>query len=155
QTNDGAPRYRLYAVDYEKPQRAAWKELIAQERDVLDDVTVLKNEIVAVYMHEASTRVERFGLDGKSRGPVELPGIGTAGVAGAWDGEEAFVSFTSYVVPYQVHRMDLNVPKPKLELWDRVGAKFGADDIKVERLYATSKDGTRVPMFVIAKKGIV
>ena len=156
QTNDGAPRYKLYAVDYDKPQRNAWKEVLPEGQDVLDDVVIVKNEIVTTYMHEASTRIERFGFDGKSRGPVALPSIGTAGVTGAWDGDEAFVSFTSYVVPAQIHRLDLraSAATAKLEAWERVGAKFSADDIEVERLYATSKDGTRVPMFVIAKKGI-
>lgn len=159
QTNDGAPRYKLYAVDYDRPERAAWKEVLPEGQDVLDDVTILKNEIVTTYMHEASTRIERFGLDGKSRGPIALPSIGTAGVSGAWDGEEAFVSFTSYVVPSQVHRVDLHprapgAGPPKLEPWEKVGAKFQANDIDVERLYAVSKDGTRVPMFVIAKKGM-
>jgi prolyl oligopeptidase len=159
QTNDGAPRYKLYAVEYDKPQRAAWKELLPEGKDVLDDVTILKNEIVTTYMHEASTRVERFGLDGKSRGPVELPSIGTAGVSGAWDGEELFVSFTSYVVPAQIHRLDVRArtagaPAAKLEAWEKVGAKFSAGDIEVERMFAVSKDGTRVPMFVIAKKGM-
>jgi prolyl oligopeptidase len=159
QTNDGAPRYKLYAVDYDKPQRAAWKEVLPEGADVLDDVTVLKNEIVTTYMHEASTRIERFGLDGKTRGAITLPSIGTATVTGAWDGEEAFVSFTSYVVPAQIHRVDLHAraagaPPAKLEPWEKVGAKFQAHDIEVERLFAVSKDGTRVPMFVISKKGM-
>jgi len=157
QTNDGAPRYKLYAVDYEKPERASWKELVPEGPDVLDDVAVLKSEIVTTYMHEASTRVERFGMDGKTRGPIPLPGIGSATATGAWDSDEAFVSFTSYVVPAQVHRVDLRgraAGAAKLDPWDRVGAKFQAADIDVERLYATSKDGTKVPMFVIAKKGL-
>ncbi len=161
QTNDGAPRYKLYAIEWDKLDRSAWKELIPEGPDVLDDVAVLKNEIVTTYMHEAATRVERFGLDGKSRGPIALPGIGTASLNGAWDGEEVFVSFASYVVPSQVLRLDLRgrAPTaqgapPKPEPWDRVGAKFTANDIEVERLYATSKDGTKVPMFVIAKKGL-
>jgi prolyl oligopeptidase len=158
QTNLGAPRYKLYAVDYDRPERAAWKELLPEGEDVLDDVVMLKSELVATYMHEAATRIERFGLDGKPRGAVALPSIGTAGLAGAWDGEEAFVSFTSYVVPAEVHRVDLRpraagAPPPPLEPWARVGARFSAPDVAVERLYATSKDGTRVPMFVIAKRG--
>jgi prolyl oligopeptidase len=159
QTNDGAPHYKLYAVEYDKPQRAAWKEILPEAPDVLDDVAILKNEIVTTYMHEASSRIERFGLDGKTHGPVALPSIGSASVTGAWDGEEAFISFTSYVVPAQVHRVDLRarapgMPPAKLEPWEKVGAKFQANDIEVERLFAVSKDGTRVPMFVIAKKGM-
>ncbi len=159
QTNDGAPRYKLYAVDYDKPERAAWKELLPEVADVLDDVAIVKSEIVTTYMHDASTRIERFGMDGKSRGAVALPSIGTAGVMGAFDGEEAFVSFTSYVVPAQVHRVDLKprapgMPAAKLEPWEKVGAKFQANDVDVERMFAVSKDGTRIPMFVIAKKGM-
>lgn len=159
QTNDGAPRYKLYAVEWDKPQRAAWKEVLPEGPDVLDDVAILKSEIVTTYMHEASSRIERFGFDGKTHGAVTLPAIGSAGVTGAWDGEEAFVSFTSYVVPAQVHRVDLHArapgsPPAKLEPWEKVGAKFQANDIEVERLFAVSKDGTRVPMFVISKKGM-
>ena len=157
QTNDGAPRYKLYAVDYDKPARAAWTELIPEGADVLDDVSILKSEIVTTYMHDASTRIERFGLDGKSRGAIALPGIGSAGVTGAEGGEELFVSFTSYVIPPQVHRVDLRGRAPgaaKLEVWEKVGSKFQASDVEVERLYAKSKDGTSVPMFVIAKKGM-
>lgn len=154
QTNDGAPRYKLYAVDYAKPERASWKEVLPQSEDVLHDIAVLKDEIVATYMHDAATRVERFGLDGKSKGPIALPGIGSAGVAGMHDGTEVFISFTSYVVPFQVHRVDLEAKSPKLEMWDRVGAKFVAEGIEVKQLFARSKDGTRVPMFVISKKGM-
>ncbi len=154
QTNDGAPRYKLYAVDYAKPDRASWKEILPEGADVLHDLAVLKDEIVATYMHDASSRVERFALDGKSKGPVALPGIGSAGVTGMHDGTELFVSFTSYVVPFQILRLDLRAKDAKLETWDRVGAKFVAEGIEVQQLFATSKDGTRVPMFVIAKKGM-
>ncbi len=159
QTNDGAPRYKLYGIEYDKVERAQWKEIIAEGADVLDDVAILKSEIVTTYMHDASTRIERFGFDGTSRGPITLPGIGSGGVSGAFDGEDVFVSFTSYVVPAQIHHLDLRARSAgaapaKLEPWEKVGAKFSAADIEVERLYATSKDGTKVPMFVIAKKGM-
>ncbi len=159
QTNDGAPKYKLFAIAYDKLERSAWKEILAENADVLGEVLIAKNEIVATYLHEASTRVARFGLDGKAHGAVALPSIGTASLTGAWDGEEAFVSFASYVVPPQVHRLELGAraatkEPTKLEPWESVGASFQAGDLEVERLYATSKDGTRVPMFVIANKGL-
>ncbi|HVJ93128.1 MAG TPA: hypothetical protein VM580_25180, partial [Labilithrix sp.] len=155
QTNDGAPRYKLYAVDYAKPERASWKEMIPESKDVLHDVAILKNEIVVTYMHDASSRVERFTRDGKSKGALALPGIGSASLTNMPGSDELFVSFTSYVVPTQVHRVDLR-QDARLEPWDRVGAKFTAGDtgIEVSQLFATSKDGTRVPMFVISKKGM-
>jgi prolyl oligopeptidase len=153
QTNDGAPRYRLLAVDYAKLDKSAWVPVLPEGKDVLAEVDILKNEIVATYMHDASSRVERFTLDGKSKGPIALPGIGSASLAGMPDGEEVFVSFTSYVVPFQVYRADLR-QGARLEPWDRVGGKFDSAGIDVTQIFATSKDGTRVPMFVIAKKGM-
>lgn len=157
QTNDGAPRYKLYAVDYARPERSAWKEVLPESKDVLHDVDILKNEIVVTYMHDASSRVERYTLDGKPKGPISLPGIGSAALAGTHDGEEVFVSFTSYVVPSQVHRLDLKQGS-RLELWDRVGPTTGSSfsdaGIEVSQIFATSKDGARVPMFVISKKGM-
>ncbi|MDF2694401.1 MAG: Prolyl oligopeptidase [Labilithrix sp.] len=159
QTNDGAPRYKLYAVDYAKPARAEWKEVLPEGKDVLSGVDVLKNDIVATFMHDASSRIERFSLDGKSKGPIALPGIGSASVSSMPDGEEVFVNFTSYVVPFQVHRVDLRQGS-RLELWDRVGEQraergvHAPSEIEVNQIFATSKDGTRVPMFVIAKKGM-
>ncbi|MBX3227174.1 MAG: S9 family peptidase [Labilithrix sp.] len=151
-TNDGAPRYRLYAVDYAKLDRASWRELIPEGKDVLTSFDVLKNEIVTTYLHDASTRVERFSLDGKSKGAIALPGIGSSSTTGHPSSDEVFVTFTSYVVPSQVYRADLH-QSASLTLWDRVGAQFNEPDIEVTQLFATSKDGTRVPMFVIAKKG--
>ena len=155
QTNDGAPKYKLYAVDYAKLERSAWKEVIPEGKDVLHDVAVLKNEIVVTYMHDASSRVERFTLDGKTKGAINLPSIGSAGISGMPDGEEVFYSFTSYVVPSQVHRVDLRAGGA-MQLWDKVGKADAktAEGIEVQQMFATSKDGTRVPMFVIAKKGL-
>lgn len=152
QTNDGAPRYKLYAVDYGKLDRASWKEILPEGKDVLGEVDVLKSEIVATYLHDASTRVERYSHDGQGRGPVALPGIGSASVSGAHDGDELFVSFTSYVVPSQVHRVDLRAGN-RLEAWEKVGGKFSTEGLEVQQFWATSKDGTRVPMFAISKKG--
>lgn len=161
-TNDGAPRYRLFAVDYGKPERAAWKEILRENEDVLSQVEVLKNEIVVTYMHDAASRVERYTLSGASKGAIALPSIGSAGVYGMHDGEEVFVSFTSYVVPSEVYRVDLRKGSA-LSPWDRVSRSVttatnrtgqpGVDDIEVKQIFATSKDGTRVPMFVISKKG--
>jgi prolyl oligopeptidase len=153
QTNDGASRGRLFAVEYAHPERARWKEIIAESEDVLGDTNVIGHTIVATYMHDAASRLERFGLDGKSLGPIDLPSLGSAVVSGAWDGDEAFVQFASYVVPPEVSRFDLRTQK--MTPWDKVGASFTPPKVSVSRLYATSKDGTRIPMFVVEKEGAV
>ncbi len=151
-TNDGAPTYALYAVDYEYPQRDRWHEILPARHDVLDGVTLSKSEILATFLHGASTQIERFTLEGQSKGVVNLPTIGTAETSAAWNGDDAFVSFTSYATPMQVHHLDLR-KSSTLTPWDGLRATFGTGDIEVTRLTATSKDGTRVPMFVVAKKG--
>lgn len=151
-TNDGAPKGRLFSVDYKIPDRTHWKEIIQEGPDVLTDVTPIGDNLFATYLHEAATRVERFTMDGKSKGNLPLPAIGTAAVSGPHDGDEAFVQFASFATPYQVTRYDLKTSKA--QIWDRVGAKFNVADVKVSVMYATSKDGTKIPMFVVAKEGM-
>jgi prolyl oligopeptidase len=153
-TNDGASRYKLAAVDYANAGkgRASWKEIIPEGADVLKEVSVQNGVIVAAYMHEASTRIERFTTTGKSLGPIALPALGTATVSGAWNGDEAFVGYASFVAPSTVSRFDLK--SQKSEPWDSVGAGFKAPSVTVKLHYATSKDGTKIPMFVVAKEGV-
>jgi prolyl oligopeptidase len=151
-TNDGAPNFRLYAVEYDHPSREAWREVLHEAKDKLDDVMILRGEIVATYLHDASSRIERFALNGKSNGAIALPSIGTASVTGPWDGDEAFLAFESFTSPPQVLRFDTHTGKT--DVWDRVGEGFQASDVEVTLKTATSKDGTKVPMFVVARKGM-
>jgi prolyl oligopeptidase len=153
-SNEGAPRYRLFEVDYAAPDRAAWKELLPEQGDVLSDVAVLggaSRTLVASYLREASARIERFARDGAHLGPIGLPVLGSAIVAGAWDGDEAFVELTSFATPWQVLRFDL--ASGVTTLWDRVGAGLAVADLRVSMLHATSKDGTRIPMFLVEQAG--
>jgi prolyl oligopeptidase len=157
QTNLNAPKFRLVAVDYLKPDRAHWTEIVREGADVIDDVTMIGRELFVTYLHDASTRIERVSLDGNSGqarhvAQVALPSLGSAAVAGAWNGDEAFLSFTSFVDPPQVMRLDLTRAGAP-SMWDRVGVGFSANGVSVSRMYATSKDGTRIPMFVVAKEG--
>jgi prolyl oligopeptidase len=151
-TNQGAPRYRLVAVDYEHPAPADWKEILHEGPDVIERVALIGKDLFAERLHDAATTIDRFTLDGKARGNVPLPALGTASVSGAWDGDEAFVHYASYVTPPEVTLIDLRTSAPALP-WDRVGAGFSAPGVSVSRMYATSKDGTRVPMFVVQKDG--
>ncbi|MEO8876348.1 MAG: S9 family peptidase, partial [Polyangiaceae bacterium] len=151
-TNDGASKYHLFAIDYKTPDRTHWNEIIQEGADVLDDVNIIGKQILATYLQNASTKIERMNLQGKQLGSLELPGIGTGMVSGPVDGEEVFVDYYSFVTPPEVIRFDLKTGKS--ESWDRVGESFRAPDIKVTMLTATSKDGTKIPMFVVAKDGL-
>jgi prolyl oligopeptidase len=153
-TNEGAPRYRLFAVDWANPAREHWREVLPEGEDVLADLAVVggaKRVLVASYLHEASSRIARFSADGTPLGPVPLPVLGSAAVSGAYDGDEAFVELTSFATPWQVLRVDLATGATTI--WDRVGAGVKLPDVRISMLYATSKDGTRVPMFVVERAG--
>ena len=151
-TNEGAPRYRLYAVDWAAPARDRWREVIRENGDVLADVTVVggqKRVLIALYLHEATARIERLTPEGKALGPVPLPVLGSAGVQGAHDASEAFVELTSFATPWQVLRVD--VATGATTVWDEVEAGPGLPAVRVSMLHATSKDGTSVPMFVVER----
>ncbi len=151
-TNDGAPRYRLYAVDYAHPERAAWKEVLSEEADTLDDVAITKDEIVAAYMVDAATKLVRFGRDGKKKGEIPLPSLGQADVSASLDGDQVFVHFESYGRPSQISLLEAGKNKEsRLLPWDAVGGHFSADDVTVTRLFATSRDGTKIPLLVVSR----
>ena len=151
-TNDGAPNNRLYVVEYDHPDRKMWREVLPEGKDPLAHVAVLKSEIVASYMHDASSRLERFTLAGKSKGAITLPSIGSAHVRGARNADEAFIGYESFLEPPRVLRYD--PATGKTEPWDATGDIGAPADVETTMKYATSKDGTRVPIFVVAKKGI-
>jgi prolyl oligopeptidase len=152
-TNDGASRYKLYAFDPKKPDRAGWKQILAEGQDVLNDVAPIGADLVATYLSDASSKVRIFNKSGEPKSEVALPTIGsTAGASGRWDGDEAFYDFSSFAVAPTIHRLDLK--SAKTEKWDAVEAPIDPGAFEVERIRATSKDGTKVPIFLIHKKGV-
>jgi prolyl oligopeptidase len=153
-TNEDAPRYRLVAVDWADPSRARWRDVLPQDGDVLADVAVVGGDrrvLVASYLHEATARIERFSAEGAPLGPVALPVLGSATVAGAHDEAEAFLDLTSFATPWQVLRVDLATGATSV--WDRVGTGSALPAVRVSMLYATSQDGTRVPLFLVEPEG--
>jgi prolyl oligopeptidase len=150
-TNDGAPTYRLYRVDPEHPERSAWQEILRPAPHVLVEVTEIRGELFANYIVNACSVLKRFSSDGRPKGEVRLPTLGTVHhVSGAWNGNEAFFDFTSFVIPSMVFRLDLQAEEPAL--WAEARAPFEASEYVVDQEWATSKDGTRFPMFVTRKK---
>jgi prolyl oligopeptidase len=150
-TNLDAPRYRVLAVDPRNPARQAWRELIAEGEDVLEAVTLVGDRLLAQWLHEASSRLSLHDLEGRRLRAVVLPVIGTvAGTGGEWDGNEAFVGFSSYTTPPAVYRLDL--PDGDLELWQQVEADVDPAAYTVRLARCTSKDGTPVSLFLVHRK---
>ena len=153
-TNEDAPHFHLFVVDAANPARANWKEIIPATDAILQGTSIVDGKILAQYEKNASSQLKLFDLDGKLLGDVELPGIGTiAGLGGKWNRKETFFGFQSFTVPPSVYQIDL--VSHKTSLWDKVDTP-GIDPsaYEVRQLWYTSKDGTKVPMFVFHKKGL-
>jgi len=153
-TNEDAPLYRMFAVAASAPARANWKEIIPQSDAVLQGAAVVNGQLLAQYEKNASSQLKLFAVDGKPLGDVALPSIGSVvGLGGKWDRKEVFFGFQSFTSPDSVYQVDLVTRGTSL--WNRVEAP-GIDPAKYEakQIWFTSKDGTRVPMFVFHKKGL-
>ena len=152
-TNFEAPRYRLLAIDPARPERASWKTLIPQGEAVLDDARVVGSTIVARLMQQASSRVVLFDRDGRRVKEIALPALGTVeAISGEPDGKEAFFGFSSYTVPPRTERIDLT--SKTASNWEKVAADVDLSRLEVKQVSYPSKDGTKVSMFVVGRKGL-
>jgi prolyl oligopeptidase len=153
-TNEDAPRYRVFVADTANPKRENWKELIPQSDAVLQNASVTGGQLLAQYEHNATSELKLFGLDGKKLADIPLPAIGDVfSVSGRYDRDEIFFGFQSYTVPPSIYRVDL--PGIKSALWAKVDApSIDPSAYDVQQVWYASKDGTKVPMFVVSKKGI-
>jgi prolyl oligopeptidase len=151
-TDYQAPKGRLIAIDTRKPARSNWKEIVPQAKENLTGLGLVGNLFIAHYLKDARTQIKVYAMDGTFVREVEFPGIGTAGGFGGKRTEtETFYSFSSFATPPSIYRYDLVSGKSKLIR--RANVKFAADDYEVKQVFYTSKDGTKVPMFLTAKKG--
>ncbi|MEX2119887.1 MAG: prolyl oligopeptidase family serine peptidase [Pirellulales bacterium] len=152
-TDLDAPRNRVIAVDTRNPAREAWREVIPQAGQLLEEVNMVGGRFFGLYLHDAHSRVEMFDSSGKSRGSVELPGLGSAaGFAGRRGDRETFFSFTSFTTPTTIFRYDLAAGTS--EVFRKPEVDFNPDDYETRQVFYQSKDGTRLPMFITHRKGL-
>ncbi len=154
-TNEGAPRKRVFKVDPRKPQREHWREIIAQpEKAVLEEAYVVGGHLVTSLMVDAHGRMEVRDLEGKLVREVELPGLGeTSGMLGRADEDEAYFYYTSFTQPPMIYETSIKTGTTKL--WATIDFPVDTSQIEEEQVWYTSKDGTKVSMFVVHKKGLV
>jgi prolyl oligopeptidase len=158
-TNEDAPHYRVFVADASNAKRENWKELIPATDAVLQDASVTGGKIFAQYEHNATSELKLFALDGKKISEISLPAIGDVFTAsGRYDRNELFFGFQSFTVPPSIYRVDLtssNSTALKGSLWAKVDApSIDPSAFEVQQVWYTSKDGTKIPMFVVHKKGI-
>jgi len=153
-TNEDAPRYRVFVADAGNYDREAWKELIPQSDAVLQGTAVFGGKLFAQYEQNASSQLKLFDLDGKKLNDLLLPAIGTIfGSGGRWDRNELFYGFQSFTFAPSIYRYELK--DGSTSLWTKVDApSIDPAAYEVNQEWFHSKDGTRVPMFVVHKKGL-
>ena len=152
-TDLGAPRGRVIAIDVTRPERAQWKELIPQTGDTLVHVSVVHDQFLCAYLHDAHTVMRIHKLDGAVAREVPLPGLGTAGgFGGERSDTETFFSYTSFTTPTTIYRLDLATGQQTIFRQPKV--PFTPADYETKQVFCNSKDGTRVPMFITHRKGL-
>ena len=153
QTNYEGPKYHLYKFSAEHPERANWKEIVPESQGVLKNIRIVNGRIVAEYEKDANSQLKLLTLEGKPLGDVTLPGLGNVtGIGGEADGAELFFGFNSFTVPPTVIRHDLKTGKSSE--WAKINAPFDPSAYEVRQVFYPSKDGTKIPMFIVSKKGV-
>jgi prolyl oligopeptidase len=153
-TNDGAPRYRLFRVDPERPARADWVEIMPESEDVFEGAAAVGDHLLAQFMVRASSRLRWFDRDGNFLREIDLPGIGSlTGLGAEWDGDELFFGFQSYVLPQTVYHLDLK--GGEISLWGQVEADIDFSAYEVRQQTYASRDGTLINVFLAHRRGLV
>jgi prolyl oligopeptidase len=152
-TNYKAPKYRLVKINTTKPEEENWTEVIAEKKDVLESVRFVAGKMELTYMTDAHSKTEVYSYGGTFDHEVQLPGIGTVGAfSGKKDEKIAYYSYTSYNTPGEIYKYDFTTKQSTLHF--RPEVKFNPDDFEVKQEFYASKDGTKVPMFIVHKKGM-
>ena len=153
-TNEDAPRYRMFVAEAGNYERDDWKEIVPQSEAVLQGAAEWGGKIFAQYEQNATSQLKIFDLNGTTLKELALPAIGSVfGSSGKWNRDEIFYGFQSFTVPPAIYRYDLK--SGSTSQWAKVDApSIDPAAYEVQQEWCTSKDGTRVPMFVVHKKGV-
>ncbi len=153
-TNEGAPKYRVFRVDPARPERAHWKEVVPERPDAtLEAVTIVGHRLSLGYLKDVVSHVELHDEDGKLLREIALPTLGSASaLSGEVDDDVAFYSFNSFTYPTEI--FETSVKSGATSTFYKLKVPVDPAKYAVEQLFATSKDGTKVPFFVIHAKDL-
>ncbi|SDK16948.1 prolyl oligopeptidase [Catalinimonas alkaloidigena] len=152
-TNYQAPNNRLVLVDPAQPTPDQWKDLVPESEAVLESASTVGGKLFLSYMEDAHTRVYQYATTGQREREIELPSIGTAsGFGGRAEDKDLFYTFTSFTFPPTVYRYDLTTGESTL--FRKPDVPFDPEQYETQQVFFNSKDGTRVPMFIVYRKGL-
>jgi prolyl oligopeptidase len=152
-TDEGSPHYRIIALDLANPGPSYWRTVVAESSDTLNAASLVGGELICQYLRNAHSAVRRYTPQGTLIKEVTLPGLGTAaGFQGHLKDRDTYYSYSSFTTPATVYRLDLMSGASTLWRQPKLDG-FTPDEYETTQVFYTSKDGTRVPMFIVAKKG--
>ncbi len=159
QTSLGAPKKRIVAIDTRAPAREKWREIVPAGDDAIDSATLAGRQLIVTRVHDVHAAAAAYDLAGKKLRDVPLPGLGTAyGFLGDARAKETYFAFQSFTTPRAVYKYDLATGKTTLApaVASAGGRKLPFDPAELEttQVFYPGKDGTKIPMFVTAKKGL-
>ncbi len=152
-TDLAAPKGKIIAIDVNAPSREQWKVIVPEQTDTLQSASIVGQRLILNYLKDAYSQVQVRGLDGKLIRDLTLPSIGSVGgLGGHRDDTETFYSFTSFTTPTTIYRYD--IASGKSSIYRQPKVDFDPKDFNIQQVFYSSKDGTKVPMFIVSKKGI-
>jgi len=152
-TNHKSPRKKIILADPNNFSEENWIEIIPEQKEVLQWGTIIGGKLIVSYLKDASSRAYVYSLDGKFEYEIELPTLGTlGGFSGKKNETTAFYTFTSFTFPTVIYHFDVHSRKSALFRTSDIDFDFG--DYETKQVYYSSKDGTRIPMFIVHKKGL-
>ncbi len=153
QTTLDAPNGKVIGIDLTRPEREHWVTVIPESRNAIDQVSMVNDTLIVLYLEDAQSMVELHGRDGSLIERLELPGIGTAGgFSGRRTDAETFFGFTNFTTPGVVYRLDMRTLA--ITIFREPQLRFRPVEFGTKQVFVTSRDGTRVPMFLSCRKGL-
>lgn len=151
-TNLHAPNNRIVAAEFSSPDPSSWQDVIPETENVMQASTG-GGKIFTHYMVDVKTQVKQYNMNGKLEREIALPGMGTAdGFSAKQDEREVYYSFTSFTYPTTIFRYDIATGKSTL--YEKPDVDFNPDDYETKQVFYESKDGTKIPMYIVYKKGM-
>ena len=153
QTNLDAPNGKIVLVDPRKADKKNWTVVIPEKPEVLGSAGTAGGQLFCTYLKDANTKAFQYGLDGKLVREIVMPALGTAGGFGGWrDDTTVFYTFTSFTFPSTIFKYE--IASGTSEVFRKPEVKFNPEDYETKQVFYESKDGTKVPMFIVQKKGL-
>ena len=152
-TDYKAAKKSVVLVDTKNPGKDNWKTLIPEKNDTIRGMSLASGKLFVSYLKDAHSQVFQYNLKGKMEKEIPLPALGSAyGFYGKKEDKILFYTFTSFTYPPTIYKY--NVESGKSEVFRRSEVKFNPAEFTSKQVFYKSKDGTRIPMFVVHKKGL-